>query len=116
MRGLSSHASPTLYAASANCPLIVSPCRPAQVICIVCWPLALFALVLWPVVWLVSIPFRLVGIAFEGVFALLRASLLLPARLLDGPGHTDTARPKTLRTAAPNRAKYAAAATVKYVL
>ncbi len=48
----------------------------------VCWPLALAALVLWPVVWLLSLPFRLVGIAVEGVFALLRALLLLPARLL----------------------------------
>jgi hypothetical protein len=53
----------------------------------VCWPLALLALVLWPLFWLVSLPFRLVGIAFEGVFELLRAILLLPARLLGGgPG------------------------------
>lgn len=52
---------------------------------VVCWPLAIVALVLWPVVWLISIPFRLVGIAFEGVFALLRAVLLLPARVLRGP-------------------------------
>jgi hypothetical protein len=51
---------------------------------VVCWPLALLALILWPVVWLISIPFRLLGIAFEGVFALLRASILLPARLLGG--------------------------------
>jgi hypothetical protein len=51
---------------------------------ILCWPLALLALVLWPIVWLVSIPFRLLGIAFEGVFGLLRAILLLPARLLEG--------------------------------
>jgi hypothetical protein len=49
-----------------------------------CWPLALFALVLWPLVWLVSIPFRLLGIAFEGVFALLRAVVMLPARVLGG--------------------------------
>ena len=48
----------------------------------VCWPLALAALVLWPVVWLLSLPFRLVGIAVGGVFALLRALVLLPARLL----------------------------------
>ena len=54
---------------------------------IVCWPLALLALLLWPFVWLLSLPFRLVGIAFEGVFELLRAILLLPARLLgSGPG------------------------------
>ncbi|HEY8050809.1 MAG TPA: hypothetical protein VIE63_16685 [Ramlibacter sp.] len=47
-----------------------------------CWPLALLALVLWPIVWLVSLPFRLVGITFEAVFALLKALLLLPARVL----------------------------------
>ena len=52
---------------------------------VVCWPLALLALVLWPVVWLISIPFRILGIAFEGVFALLRALIMLPARLLGGP-------------------------------
>ena len=46
------------------------------------WPLALFALVLWPIVWLVSIPFRLLGIAFDGVFALFRALVMLPARIL----------------------------------
>lgn len=49
-----------------------------------CWPLALFALVLWPIVWLMSIPFRLLGIAFEGVFAFLRAVVMLPARVLGG--------------------------------
>jgi hypothetical protein len=49
---------------------------------IVCWPLALVALILWPIVWLVSLPFRLVGITFEALFALLRAVLLLPARVL----------------------------------
>ena len=54
---------------------------------VVCWPLALLALVLWPLFWLLSLPFRLVGIAFEGVFELLRAILRLPARLLGGgPG------------------------------
>ncbi len=47
-----------------------------------CWPLALLALVLWPLVWLISLPFRLVGITFEAVFALLRALLMLPARAL----------------------------------
>ena len=53
---------------------------------VLCWPLALLALlVLWPVVWLISIPFRILGIACEGVFALLRALILLPARLLGGP-------------------------------
>jgi hypothetical protein len=49
---------------------------------VLCWPLALLALVLWPMVWLVSLPFRLIGITFEALFALLRAILLLPARVL----------------------------------
>ena len=49
-----------------------------------CWPLALLALVLYPIVWLLLLPFRLVGIAVEGVFALLRSLVMLPARLLRG--------------------------------
>jgi len=49
---------------------------------VLCWPLALLALILWPLVWLVSLPFRLVGITFEALFALLKAVLLLPARVL----------------------------------
>ena len=50
----------------------------------VCWPLALLALVLWPIVWLLTIPFRLLGIAMDGLFALLRAVVTLPARILGG--------------------------------
>jgi hypothetical protein len=46
------------------------------------WPLALVVLVLFPFVWLLSLPFRLVGITFEALFALLRAILFLPARVL----------------------------------
>jgi hypothetical protein len=49
---------------------------------VLCWPLALLALVLYPLIWLISLPFRLVGIAVEGAFELLRAIVLLPARLL----------------------------------
>jgi len=49
---------------------------------VLCWPLALLALLLYPLVWLLSLPFRLVGITVEGVFALLRALILLPARVL----------------------------------
>ena len=49
-----------------------------------CWPLALIALVLFPLVWLISIPFRMIGITFEAVFASLRALLFLPARILGG--------------------------------
>ena len=49
-----------------------------------CWPLALLALLLYPIVWLLLLPFRLVGVAVGGVFELLRALLFLPARVLRG--------------------------------
>ena len=49
---------------------------------LLCWPLALLALVLWPLVWLISLPFRVIGITFGALFALLRALLYLPARVL----------------------------------
>ena len=52
-----------------------------------CWPLALLALVLYPLVWILALPFRLVGIAVGGVFELLRALIALPARILSGPRH-----------------------------
>ena len=52
-----------------------------------CWPLARLALVLYPFVWLITLPFRLVGIAVGGVFELLRALIMLPARILSGPRH-----------------------------
>jgi hypothetical protein len=52
---------------------------------ILCWPVALLAVVLYPLVWLITLPFRIVGIAVHGVFALLAAMLFLPARLLRGP-------------------------------
>ena len=51
---------------------------------VVCWPLALLALVLYPLVWLLSLPFRLIGITLSAVFEFLRALLFLPARLLGG--------------------------------
>ena len=53
---------------------------------VICWPIALLALVLWPIVWLLSLPFRLIGITFDALFAFLRAVLFLPARVL---GHRD---------------------------
>jgi hypothetical protein len=53
---------------------------------VLCWPLALLALLLWPIVWLISPPFKLVGITFDALFAFLRAVLFLPARVL---GHRD---------------------------
>jgi hypothetical protein len=52
------------------------------ILLILCWPLALLALVLYPFVWLLLLPFRLLGIAVEGVFGLLKAILFLPARVL----------------------------------
>jgi len=52
---------------------------------ILCWPLALLAIVLFPIVWLITLPFRIVGIAVNGVLALLAALFFLPARVLRGP-------------------------------
>jgi hypothetical protein len=73
----------TLIAVTAWCLLFV-----------LCWPLALLALVLWPVIWLLALPFRLVGITFSALFAFLQALLFLPARLLggrSGPQHANGA-------------------------
>ena len=53
---------------------------------IFCWPLAVLALVLYPIVWLLLLPFRLIGIAVDGIFELLKAILFLPVRILR-PGH-----------------------------
>lgn len=52
------------------------------VLLVFCWPLALLALILYPLVWLLLLPFRLIGISVEAVFALLRAIVMLPARVL----------------------------------
>jgi hypothetical protein len=52
---------------------------------VLCWPLALFALILYPIVWLLLLPFRLLGIAVGGVLELFAAIILLPARVLRGP-------------------------------
>jgi hypothetical protein len=51
---------------------------------VLCWPLALLALVLYPIVWLISLPLRLMGIAVEGTLGLVRGIILLPARVLAG--------------------------------
>ena len=51
---------------------------------VLCWPLALLAAILLPIIWLVSLPFRLLGITVNAAFALIRAVLFLPARLLGG--------------------------------
>lgn len=53
---------------------------------VLCWPLALLALVLYPIVWVILLPFRLLGFAVNGVLELLRSIFLLPARLLDRLG------------------------------
>jgi hypothetical protein len=53
----------------------------------VCWPLALIALILYPIVWLLLLPFRIIGITVDGVLELLKAIFMLPARVLRGPSH-----------------------------
>ena len=55
------------------------------ILLVLCWPLALLALILYPFVWLVLLPFRLLGIAVGAVFEFLHAVLTLPARILRGP-------------------------------
>ena len=55
------------------------------ILLVLCWPLALLALFLYPLVWLILLPFRLIGLTVEGVFGLLRGLILLPARILRGP-------------------------------
>ena len=54
------------------------------VLLFLCWPLALLALLLYPVAWLILLPFRLLGIGVDAVFSLLRAIVMLPARILGG--------------------------------
>lgn len=56
------------------------------ILLVICWPLALLALVAYPIVWLFLLPFRILGIAVDGVLELLKGILLLPARVLRGPG------------------------------
>lgn len=51
---------------------------------VLCWPLAVLAVILYPIVWLVLLPFRLLGVAVDGVFELLKAIFYLPARILGG--------------------------------
>jgi len=57
------------------------------VLLVFCWPLAILALFLYPIVWLLALPFRLVGITVDGLFELVKALFLFPARLLRGPRH-----------------------------
>jgi hypothetical protein len=55
------------------------------ILLLLCWPLALVALVLYPLIWLLLLPFRIVGIAVEGVLEVVRGIVMLPARVLRGP-------------------------------
>jgi len=55
------------------------------ILLVLCWPLALAAVILYPLVWLLLLPFRLLGITVNGVLELLRAIIMLPARVLGGP-------------------------------
>jgi hypothetical protein len=54
------------------------------ILLVLCWPIALLALILYPFVWIVLLPFRIVGIAVDGVLGLLRGIVMLPARALGG--------------------------------
>lgn len=54
------------------------------ILLVVCWPVALLALILYPVIWLLLLPFRLLGVVVDGVFEFLRALVRLPARVLGG--------------------------------
>ena len=58
------------------------------ILLVVCWPLALLALVLYPIVWLLLLPFRMVGLVLDGVFEFLRAIIYLPARVVSGFSRT----------------------------
>jgi hypothetical protein len=55
------------------------------ILLVVAWPVALVALILYPIVWLLSIPFRLIGVSVKGVLELVEAIIRLPARVLRGP-------------------------------
>ncbi len=55
------------------------------ILLVICWPLALLALLLYPIVWLLVLPFRLLGLTVSAVFELFKAVIMLPARLMRGP-------------------------------
>jgi hypothetical protein len=57
------------------------------ILLVLCWPLAVLALIAYPLIWIFLIPFRLVGIAVDGVLGLVRAVVTLPARIVAGPRH-----------------------------
>jgi hypothetical protein len=55
------------------------------ILLVLCWPIALMALVLFPLIWLVLLPFRILGFAVGGVLAFIKALFMFPARILRGP-------------------------------
>jgi hypothetical protein len=63
------------------------------ILLVVCWPVAILAVILWPLVWLISLPFRAVALSFDAIFALVRAILFLPARIL---GYRDSSARRPL--------------------
>jgi hypothetical protein len=63
------------------------------VLLVLCWPVAILAIILWPLVWLLSLPFRAVALSFDAIFALVRAILFLPARIL---GYRDSSARRSL--------------------
>jgi len=54
---------------------------------VLCWPLAILAIFLYPLIWLISLPFRLLGFAVEGILQMIKALIMLPARILGGPSN-----------------------------
>jgi len=61
------------------------------ILLVLCWPLAILALLLYPIVWLILLPFRIFGIAVDGLLSIMRAIILLPARVLQGKPRNLTA-------------------------
>jgi hypothetical protein len=57
------------------------------ILLVLCWPLAILALILYPLIWLLLLPFRIIGISVEGFLELVKSIILLPARILRGPSH-----------------------------
>ena len=65
------------------------------ILLVICWPLAILALILYPIVWLILLPFRLLGIAVDSALSTLRAIVSLPARVLRGKPQQPASRPTT---------------------
>ena len=68
------------------------------ILLVICWPLALLVLLFWPIIWLLSIPFRIFGIVVTGALELVRALVMLPARVLQGRGYAALRRRSRARS------------------